>query len=230
MKTHLLLALTTACAALMPVAALAQSAQTGAASELRGQKERPDLNFPPQNSPVMIAQASQGKQSAAKTDRTVGICQALSNPALDGAVATAENSLTPAGAATTYFLSFENRKVAGPSKVTVLEYPKHGKLEDLGTFVTRNGVQVDTGKKTYDFIPESGYLGQDSATFLVEIGGYKLKMVYVFKVATEVDNKKEELLCPNSYWRISANFDASDNSNITAVAGLASTPTASPGA
>ncbi|MFA6445496.1 MAG: matrixin family metalloprotease [Sterolibacterium sp.] len=179
--------------------------------------DMPDV--PSQYAPVMIAQASQEQQGAAKSERTVGVCQALSNPAFDGAVATAENSLTPAGDVINYFYSFENRKVTGPSTVTVLAYPKHGNLEDLGTVVyDESGRAIrDTGERSYSYIPETGYLGQDSATLLVEIGGYKVKIVYVFKVAMEVDYKKAELLCAKSYWKISAVLDANGGGKITAV-------------
>lgn len=183
----------------------------------------PDMpNVPPQNVPVMIAQASQMQQDPANTNRTVGVCQALSNPPLGllpGAVATAQNSLTPAGDAIQYFRIVENRAISGSSTVTVLENPKHGKLEDLGTVVfDENGHAIrDTGERSYNYIPESGYLGQDSATLLVEIGGFKVKMVYTFKVATAVDYKNEEVLCPKPYWRISSTLDANGNSTITSI-------------
>jgi hypothetical protein len=88
----------------------------------------------------------------------------------------------------------------------VLEQPKHGTLEDGGTFVTRHGVQIDTGERNYWYIHAADYLGEDRATLLVEIGGYKVKVVYFFHVEKgPLDNEDEEITCPKSYWKISFN-------------------------
>ncbi len=171
----------------------------------------PDV--PPQYAPVVIAQASQAKQGEAKTDRTVGICQALSNPAtpsIPGATLSAQNALTPDGMAKLYFRYNENRIVEGPSKTTVLESPNHGKLEDLGSIVfDEQGRAIrDTGENSFAYRPEAGFLGEDSATFLVEIGSFKVKMIYLFKVEPTVDYKIEDEVCPEPrMWKISLNPD-----------------------
>ena len=85
------------------------------------------------------------------------------------------------------------------------------------------GFKLIRVKEVTTDIPESGYLGQDSATLLVEIGGFKVKMVYTFKVATAVDYKNEEVLCPKPYWKISSTLDANGNSTITSVEYLSPT-------
>jgi hypothetical protein len=160
----------------------------------------------------VIAQASQAKH-VPKADRTVGVCQALSNPAMPsipGATLSAYNSLTPAGQAKQYFRNVEKRTVEGPSIITVLERPKHGELRDEGTVVMDADTRVltDTGERNYSYIPEPGYLGEDRTTLLVEIGGFKVKMNYFFKVEPTVDYKIEEVVCPESMWNIS--LDNSD--------------------
>ena len=53
-------------------------------------------NVPPQDTPVMIAQASQAQQGSAKVSRTVGVCRALSNPS-STTTSTTQYTLTPAG-------------------------------------------------------------------------------------------------------------------------------------
>ena len=187
----------------------------------------PDV--PTQYATVVIAQATQVQKSKAKTDRTVGICQALSNPAMPGipgATVSAYNTLTPPLAVKNYFRIVENRTVKGPSTVTVLEKPKHGELEDMGTFVTRHGVRVDTGQRSYSYLPNSGYLGKDRATLLVEIGGFKVKLVYFFQVEPVVDYKVEEIVCPNSpYWKISVNPNDPGGPLLTNMSSLPTTNT-----
>lgn len=168
-------------------------------------------------SPV-ITQATQAGQGDANTERTIGVCHPLSNPAqpqIPGATTSAENSLSPVLSVKNYFYSVENLTVEGKSSVIVLAGPKHGRLEDIGTTVyDENGSPIrDTGERNYLYIPEPDYLGNDSATLLVEIGGYKVKMVYSFRVETVVNDFYE--LCPKPFWRISANVDG--NGIITAI-------------
>lgn len=161
----------------------------------------PDMpNVPPQYTPVIIAQASPAQEAPAKIDRTIGICKTLSNPPSGGP--TAGNTLTPAQDVASYFYAAEKRTVAGASTITVLEQPKHGKLEDVGTmaFDEMKHAVRDTGVRSYNYIPESGYLGGDKATLLVDIGGYKVKAEYAFQISAKFDEK----LCPTSYWKISS--------------------------
>lgn len=164
-------------------------------------------NVPPQDTPVMIAQATQAQQGSSKVNRTVGVCRALSNPA-STTTATTQYTLTPAGDVANYFYGLENRTLTGPSTVTVLEQPQHGKLEDLGTVAfneLRHSVR-DTGARSYNYIPASGYHGKDHATVQVNIGDYTVKTEYVFQVATD-GNKNKEALCPKTYWKVSSAGD-----------------------
>jgi len=163
----------------------------------------PDMpNVPPQYTPVIIAQASPAQEAPAKIDRTIGVCKALSNPPPSSGTPPMGNTLTPARDIASYFYTAEKRTVAGTSTVTVLEQPKHGKLDDVGTmaFDEMKHAVRDTGVRSYNYIPESSYLGEDKATLLINIGDYQVKAEYVFQVSTKVDEK----LCPKSYWKISA--------------------------
>ncbi len=161
----------------------------------------PDMpNVPPQYTPVIIAQASPAQKTPAKMESTIGICKTLSNP--PAGTPTVGNTLTPARDIARYFYDSEKRTVTGPSTVTVLEQPKHGKLNDVGTvaFDEMKHAVRDTGVTSYNYIPESGYLGGDQATLLVNIGDYKVKAEYVFQVSANFNEK----LCPTSYWKISS--------------------------
>jgi len=82
--------------------------------------------------------------------------------------------------------------------VTLLEGPQHGELD---------GEQ---------YLPTSpDYYGEDSATLLVEIGGYTAKVIYVFNITSSAgsgtegyDPYEDPELCPNGrLWRISLSPD-----------------------
>jgi len=160
--------------------------------------DMPDL--PPQYAQVMIVQAGTAKQgTAANVDRTIGVCHLIdARPELrDGAV----NHFNPLRAVDYYFVTAEQRFLGRKGTVTLLQGPQHGTLEmgTLGGF----------------YRPATGYLGPDSATFLVEIGGLKVKAVYYFKVMSGVpggtegyDPYRDKDLCPNGeHWKISLSSD-----------------------
>jgi len=84
--------------------------------------------------------------------------------------------------------------------------------------------QVDDGGGDYVYLPEEGYLGNDRATLLVEVGGKKVRMEYFFRVMKSVfespgeDNSAE--FCPEKVrvWKISSITDTNGNKYISAVA------------
>lgn len=86
--------------------------------------------------------------------------------------------------------------------MTLVKGPKHGRLE--------------LGEIGGAYLPNSGYIGRDSATFLVEIGGYRVKVVYALNVlnhpvgGTEgYDPYEDEKNCPKGeHWKIS--LDSTD--------------------
>ena len=154
-------------------------------------------NVPPQDVPVMIAQANQAQASDIATTRTIGVCSPISPT---------ENTLDPIVSAQDYFYLYEHRRIEGSASITILQNPKHGALADIGG--------------GYSYISNTGYLGQDSAIFLVDIGGQKVKVVYSLQVVDhELGNSGGEELCGKKgfHWKISSTLDANGNSAINSV-------------
>lgn len=168
-------------------------------------------NVPPQNVPVMIAQANQAQLGDMKTTRAVGICSLIPN----GAFATppTENRVHPIVEAFSYLYSYESQlyNQTNPDRdtaiMTVLQSPKHGSLTEGG-----GGIYV--------YLPEKGYFGNDSATVLVSVGGIKVKVIYFFQSidVASVGEGLQDALCENGYkWKISSTLDANGNSTITSI-------------
>jgi len=137
-------------------------------------------NVAPQNVPVMIAQANQATLDDVKTTRTIGVCFPAPNDNYS-----LENVLSPINSAGFYLRSYELQKVADtdPATITILQQPAHGTLR-LVTETDGNSFgegRFDPASKLYVYLPKEGYLGKDSATALVEIGGIKVKVVYFFQ-------------------------------------------------
>jgi hypothetical protein len=165
-------------------------------------------NIPPQSVPVMIAKATQAQQIAANVDRTIGVCQMISNPKTQ--TRTGQNVLDPVSITKAYFNTFEQKTVTGTSVLSVLRPPSHGKLEDLGTQSDQLGnVIPDTGEKHYYYQGQDRFAGQDSVTLLVEMGGYKVEVIYFFHVFGEEiydDIPLTQEFCTNgTLWKISSN-------------------------
>lgn len=134
-----------------------------------------------------------------------------------------QNGLSPAAATRGYFKTLEHLVVSGVSKVTVLQNPAHGTLEDLGTLAYDQFGKVtrDTGERSYVYHAKTGYVGQDSTTLLVEMGGYQVKVTNFFHVFAEViynDTPLMEQYCPNGYyWKISSTLDSDGTNTLTSV-------------
>ncbi len=165
--------------------------------------DMPDV--PPQYAPVIIAQAVQTQQQAPegskKVDRTIGVCHLIENPS--NPPGTAVNVINPLRATNAYVDRVEHREIGLDGKVTVLQGPKHGTLEYLG------------GEGYFVYRPTPDNFGSDRATFLVEIDGRKIKVVYHFKVTSEAgggtdgyDPYMQKKNCPKGdVWKISLNPD-----------------------
>jgi hypothetical protein len=158
------------------------------------------IDLPPdmavQHTPVVIAQASQAKDSF-KTDRTIGVCH-LINPSPEAQLG-AVNHFSPLRSVEYYLNTVEQKYPELKGKVTLLQGPEHGTTE-MGT----------TGGRYH---PKQHYVGLDHATFLVEIGGLKVKAIYFFNVMEGAgggtdgyDPYKDRNNCPNGpVWKISLN-------------------------
>ncbi|MEQ1525190.1 MAG: hypothetical protein ABL911_00380 [Gallionella sp.] len=171
-------------------------------------------NVPPQNLPVMIAQANQAQLGDMKTTRAIGVCFPAPNNNYSGA-----NTFSPINSAGFYLRSYEHKNVAHatPATVTILQQPAHGILRlvteaDGNTFGEGRFDPADPG---YVYLPEDGYLGKDKAVALVEIGGVKVKVVYYFQAISEAI-PDYDTLCKKGYrWKISSTLDANGNSTLT---------------
>lgn len=173
----------------------------------------PDV--PPQFSQVMIAQTNQVQAGAAKPERALGVCRPVANGA--GSTPTLENTVNPVLAAKAYFDLYEKRTVEGSGKVTILQGPKHGVLRlvteaDRGSIFSSSSGPITQETKLYAYLPESGYIGKDSATVLVEIGGLKVKVVYSFQAvdANRLGLYWEEEFCGKKGYRWKISFNEID--------------------
>jgi hypothetical protein len=160
-------------------------------------------NVPPQDVPVMIAQANQPQQISSNSERSVGVCHVVPNVGpLPPPGEDLEYNIGPVDEAKAYFRLYEHLKVVGTANTSILQNPKHGVLRD-------------DGSGSYSYLPNPEYLGKDSATMLVEIDGFKVKVVYSFRAINgHPDGDYEKELCPNKVyrWKISSVLDANGNS------------------
>jgi hypothetical protein len=177
-------------------------------------------NVPPQNVPVMIAQANQAQASNATITRTIGVCATAPNQNYSG-----ENGTSPVADVSFYLRQYENRTVTGTASTTVLQQPKHGVLRllteaDRGTLFGSTADALDPADPGYVYLPESSYVGQDSATILVDFGSVKVTVKYYFHAVSGPvgDNWIQQYCAPKGvYWKISSTLDTSGNNTLTFV-------------
>lgn len=179
----------------------------------------PDMpNVPPQEVPVIIAQAEQAQQS--EGERKMGVCFPIDNS--PGLTPHGGNVIGPITGAKLYFRLYESNKVDGTATVTVLQNPKHGVLRlvteaDRGTLFSRGSGPLKPDAGLYAYFPDQGYLGNDSATILVDIGGKTVKEVFYFKVVDHpVGNDSDMEICKNgTYWKISSTLNPDGTAPLT---------------
>ena len=182
--------------------------------------DMPDV--PPQNMPVLIAQANQAQAGDVKTLRTIGVCQPAPN---QPRIYSLENVVEPKGEAAFYLRSYEHKNVADSdsSTVTILQQPKHGVLRlvteaDRGKLFDSGAALLDPDASLYAYLPNDGYLGKDKAVVLVEIAGVKIKVIYFFQAIDAPRGDINELCGKKGYhWKISTTLDANGDSTLTAV-------------
>ncbi len=139
-------------------------------------------------------------------DKTIGVCQLIeSRPE---SRLSAVNGMGPVTEAWAYLTKVEHKNIdwatTKTAEFTLLQAPEHGEL----------GIDPDTQSAWY-FPSKPNYEGSDQATVLVEIGGYKVKVIYFFKVMPYVGEGSEQgspwddkSLCPNGrVWKVSFNPD-----------------------
>jgi hypothetical protein len=180
----------------------------------------PDMpNVPPQNVPVMIAQVNQTQPGDTVAIRTLGVCAPVPN---DPANYSLENVIAPKMEAAFYLQEYEGENItySAPGNITILEQPKHGILR-LETETNHFGSgRFDPTNPSYAYLPEQGYLGKDSATVMVDIGGKQVKVKYYFQaVGGGLGSYGIQEYCGKTgyHWKISSILDANGASTITSV-------------
>lgn len=146
---------------------------------------------------VMIAQVNQAQKSIKQAERVLGVCKVIANEKETYPNKTDDYTVA---AAATYLVNYEHRSdilqedmVA--AKTSVLSQPKHGSLK---TDNTLNG--------RYFYVPDAGYVGQDSAEVLVEIKDIKVKVRYFIHVLEYSEQDAYDANCtdaPTNPWKIS---------------------------
>ena len=144
-----------------------------------------NLDLPPQAAYVVTA-AQPNTRGTEKIYGSIGVCHAALNPGKIDAARDERGSygLDIRGYAESYFSQGPGM---GPSveldfdsaKVTLIQAPKHGVL----------GKGRAPGNDT-SYYPTPGYFGNDKAIFLVDIQGYKIKVVYNIKLVRGNDYSK----------------------------------------
>ncbi|MES1191150.1 MAG: hypothetical protein ABUS47_08740 [Steroidobacter sp.] len=151
---------------------------------------------------LMVAQnmAKGASFTSTQSIQSIGVCLAADSSGDMGPV-----SIVPGASVEDYQRNIEklpNWQVPPRTvTVTVLEDPSHGTLSETSV----------SGR--YLYTSTSGYAGRDTATFLTDIGGKQLKIVYFIKVYdSEIDDHTG---CDDpSIWRISLNQNNVDPSAV----------------
>ena len=179
-------------------------------------------NVPPQNVPVIIAQANQTQSGNVTTTRIIGVCSPAPNGDYNG-----QNMIDPVGEAGFYLRSYEHHQVQNVGTVTVLQQPLHGILRlvteaDRGTFFDSSAGPIDPADPGYLYLPENSYLGKDSATLLIDIGGFKVQVKYFFRAigpGAILGNYGLNELCSKTgyHWKISSTIAPNGTGTLTAV-------------
>jgi hypothetical protein len=183
----------------------------------------PDMpNVPPQNAPVMIAQANQAQSGDTTKIRTVGVCSPSPNHNYS-----AENGLAPLTSAGNYLESFEYRTPPTSATTAILQQPKHGVLRlvteaDRGTLFDSTADPLDPNANLYAYLPDSDYVGNDIATIQVDFGnGLKVNVKYFFQAINRggVGGDWANTYCGKTgpYWKISSTLDANGTNTIISV-------------
>ncbi|OIQ77098.1 hypothetical protein GALL_412100 [mine drainage metagenome] len=191
----------------------------------------PDMpNVPPQNVPVMIAQANQAQAIGATGIRTLGVCAPVSS----NINSADDNVISPLKSAQDYFGLFENRTVTGPATTTIVQQPAHGVLRlvteaDRGTLFSSDA-DLNPADPGYVYLPDSNYVGKDSGTVQVDFGnGLKVNVKYYFQAIDHpLGNTGFQNACKKTglYWKISSTLAPNGTSTITSVDYLPSLATA----
>ena len=141
---------------------------------------------------------------AENEERVAGTCQFIENPTRrspEGEIYRNIASISPVGAAETYLLEFEKPEDYSledriDAKTTILERPKHGVLKKTESKI---------GDR-FQYIPDTGYHGEDSLVVLVEIRGIRIRIKQFLQVTGPYEVEAESCHGKNQtnmIWKIS---------------------------
>jgi hypothetical protein len=165
----------------------------------------PDLpTVPDQYLPVIVAEARPvAAATSVSKEMVLGVCRPVPN--VPGMEISGEHSLSASAAAVNYLWNFdehfrqmpeEQRRAAlglleSSAKVTVLQQPKYGTLTD-----TAKPDFPEPYPNHFFYNPKPGYMGKDQVSFIVEMGGYKIKVIYnLYPVAGATGQEATDKVC-----------------------------------
>jgi len=192
----------------------------------------PDMpNVPPQDVPVLIAQANQAQSGNTTTVRTLGVCSPAPNHNYS-----LDNVTDPILLAGDYLQSFEYRDPPATATTAIVQQPVHGVLRlvteaDRGTLFDSEADPLKPSAQLYAYLPDSNYVGNDSATIQVVYGnGLKVNVKYFFQSVNRGGLAEDwmDTYCSKTgfYWKISSTLDSNGTSTLTSVDYLPSLATA----
>jgi hypothetical protein len=162
-----------------------------------------DVNMEISKESIVVVQNSSGQPRKDELYGVVGACTPVYDIVVVGGGEEKDLAyLDPFGLA---WIMFEYRgeyellhsleqNVDTTSSLELIEKHKHG------TIVSREYIP-------YAYKASTGFVGMDRAVFLVEFGGYRVKVIYYLKVISEkvdliVKQETDEKHCPRDHWEI----------------------------
>jgi len=133
-----------------------------------------------------VAAHDPSRTESSQAPKTIGICHIVDNtPGWPTGELRVPNMIEPAGSVENYYHQRTHIRLPNvEGRVTILQPPKYGTLK-----------AVDGVVGGYEYLPSSPtHAGKDRASFLVEIGSYTVKAMYVFHVLTSgVGDRPEDI-------------------------------------
>jgi len=146
---------------------------------------------------VMVAQANTGQQIA-KDGHVLGVCDVVN---VNG---NGQARAYPVTLANAYFHTHDATIDPGTAKITILQQPKHGSLEP-----NSRGDWWDA-----KYVPQDGYLGNDSFVMQVEGSGYTVKLKYFIAVTNDFGiTENPNPICKGQIWKISQDANGDTHSH-----------------
>lgn len=183
---------------------LAEDDQASASTTSKASKN----GTPPKSSgPLAISSASDTIPTV-----VMGYCHPIPNGETPSSLN--ENTLTPNTQAKEFLNYQEHHAIDGTTNTSILMEPKHGALhkvtEDNAGKYYSDSASLDLAVSYFVYIPEKGFAGKDSATFLVDFGTVRVKVVYSLQVTDENMISECDHSCEKGQWEISSTLHSNN--------------------